>query len=242
MAKDPAVLLYPADFLTGTMMMDYDTKGRYITLLCLQQQTGPIKEKNFKEICGEKFDEISEKFQRDSKGNYFNKRMKLEMDKRKKFTESRRSNGSKGGRPKKASAKQEKTYQKPLGLYNQNLMGNENENINEIEIRNKKENELIDLTERVIGVLNQTCGTKYRPTSKKTKSLIHARMEEGFTLEDFETVIAKKATEWTGTEYEKFLRPETLFGTKFEGYLNQKQTKKGGNKFLDLVGGYDDEE
>lgn len=210
MSKDPAVLLYPADFLTGTMMMDYDSKGRYITLLCLQQQTGPIKEKNFKEICGEKFEEISEKFERDSKGNYFNRRMKAEIDKRKRFTESRRSNGSKGGRPKKPSEKQEKSYEKPLGFRKDNLMGNENE----IYINN------------IIYILNKTLGTKYKPTTKKTRTLIQARLGEGFTLEDFETVIKKKAKEWIGTEYEKFLRPETLFGTKFESYLNQKQTEQ----------------
>lgn len=222
MAKDPAVLLYPADFLTGTMMMDYDTKGRYITLLCLQQQTGPIKEKNFKEICGEKFDEISEKFQRDSKGNYFNKRMKLEMDKRKKFTESRRSNGSKGGRPKKANEKQEKSYKKPLGLPSENLIENENE----IYINN--------IILKIIYILNNACGTKYRATTKKTRTLIQARLNEGFTLEDFETVILKKSNEWVGTEYEKYLRPETLFGTKFEGYLNQKKSEGKEGKQYDF--------
>lgn len=222
MAKDPAVLLYPADFLTGTMMMDYDTKGRYITLLCLQQQTGPIKEKNFKEICGEKFDEISEKFQQDSKGNYFNKRMKIEMDKRKKFTESRRSNGSKGGRPKKANEKQEKSYKKPLGLPSENLIENENE----IYINN--------IILKIIYILNNSCGTKYRATTKKTRTLIQARLNEGFTLEDFETVILKKSNEWVGTEYEKYLRPETLFGTKFEGYLNQKKSEEKEGKRYDF--------
>lgn len=139
MAKDPAVLFYPSDFLTGTMLMDYDTKGRYITLLSLQQQMGPIKEKNFKEICGDKIDELSEKFQQDSKGNYFNKRMKYEMERRKKFTESRRSNGSKGGRPPKAKEKQEESYEKPLGLSMDNLMGNENETVNRKGFNKEKE-------------------------------------------------------------------------------------------------------
>lgn len=72
----------------------------------------------------------------------------------------------------------------------------------------------------IVSYLNQRAGTNYRASSKKTKSCIHARLEEGFGLDDFKTVIDKKANEWIGTEYEQYLRPETLFGTKFESYLN----------------------
>lgn len=72
----------------------------------------------------------------------------------------------------------------------------------------------------IVSYLNQRVGTNYRASSKKTKSCIRARLEEGFKLDDFKTVIDKKANEWIGTEYEQYLRPETLFGTKFESYLN----------------------
>ena len=78
----------------------------------------------------------------------------------------------------------------------------------------------------IISYLNQVVGTNYRASSKKTKTCIHARLEEGFTIEDFKIVIDKKSSEWMGTEFEKFLRPETLFGTKFEGYLNAKINPK----------------
>ncbi len=78
----------------------------------------------------------------------------------------------------------------------------------------------------IVTYLNQRAGTNYRASSKKTKSCIHARLEEGFSLEDFKTVIDKKADEWIGTEYEQYLRPETLFGTKFESYLNAKVRKQ----------------
>ena len=87
----------------------------------------------------------------------------------------------------------------------------------------EKEKELYTL---VISYLNEKAGTKYKPTTAKTKTAIHARVAEGFTLDDFKTVIDKKCKEWIGTEYEKYLRPETLFGTKFEGYLNAKQTER----------------
>ena len=77
----------------------------------------------------------------------------------------------------------------------------------------------------VVAHLNEKAGTKYRATTPKTKTAIHARLAEGFTLDDFITVIDKKCADWLGTEWEKFLRPETLFGTKFEGYLNAKSGK-----------------
>lgn len=77
----------------------------------------------------------------------------------------------------------------------------------------------------VINYLNEKAHTNYKYTTDKTKRLINARMMEGFTFEDFKKVIDNKCGEWLGTDMEKYLRPETLFGTKFEGYLNQ--TLKG---------------
>ena len=79
-----------------------------------------------------------------------------------------------------------------------------------------------DLISGVIDFLNLTLGTNYKKTTKATKVLILARSKEGFTLEDFKIVIIKKYHEWyEDTKMKKFLRPETLFGTKFESYLNQ---------------------
>ena len=74
---------------------------------------------------------------------------------------------------------------------------------------------------RVIDYLNSKSGKLYKATTKKTQSLIKARLEEGFKEEDFFKVIDNKVLEWKGTSYEQYLRPETLFGNKFEGYLNQ---------------------
>jgi len=81
---------------------------------------------------------------------------------------------------------------------------------------------LNDTFKEIIFYLNEKAGMNYRAASKKTQSCIHARLAEGFTIEDFKIVIDKKCAEWIGTEYEKYLRPETLFGTKFEGYLNAR--------------------
>lgn len=83
-----------------------------------------------------------------------------------------------------------------------------------------------ELYKTIVDYLNKKTGANYKASTKKTQTCIHARLEEGFTLEDFKTVIDKKCDEWRGTEWEKYLRPETLFGTKFESYLNARVTKK----------------
>ncbi|MDM8361530.1 conserved phage C-terminal domain-containing protein [Bacillus thuringiensis] len=84
----------------------------------------------------------------------------------------------------------------------------------------------------IVNYLNDVCGSSYRLTSKKTQTLINTRLVEGFTVDNFKTVIDTKAKEWLRTEQAKYLRPETLFGTKFEGYLQQGKVegKHGSSK------------
>lgn len=79
----------------------------------------------------------------------------------------------------------------------------------------------------IIDYLNEKVGTSYRADAALAKKHIDARINEGYTVEDFRTVIDKKTAEWKGTEFERFLRPETLFGTKFDSYLNAKDGKSG---------------
>lgn len=75
--------------------------------------------------------------------------------------------------------------------------------------------------EEIINYLNLKTGYNYRSDISKTRKLIQSRWKEGFKLDDFKNVIDKKTNEWFNTDMKKYLRPETLFGTKFEGYLNQ---------------------
>ncbi|MFZ4847400.1 conserved phage C-terminal domain-containing protein [Enterococcus casseliflavus] len=80
----------------------------------------------------------------------------------------------------------------------------------------------------IIELLNKVSGKNYRSATQKTRSLIKARWNEGFRFNDFKHVILVKTQEWLNDpEMNKFIRPETLFGTKFENYLNQK----GGRQF-----------
>ena len=79
----------------------------------------------------------------------------------------------------------------------------------------------------IVAALNGALGTSYRPTSKKTRQLIHARWAEGFRFPDFEAVIATMAAAWgDDPKMSAYLRPETLFGPKFESYLNRPKPRK----------------
>lgn len=78
----------------------------------------------------------------------------------------------------------------------------------------------------IINYLNMKTGSRYNPKTKNTIKYINARVKEGYTVDTFLEVIDKKCDEWMGTQMEMYLRPDTLFGTKFESYVNQKCTKR----------------
>lgn len=84
-----------------------------------------------------------------------------------------------------------------------------------------------EIYKHIVDYLNEKVGTHYRATNKTTQKHINARLKEGYTYDDFKIVIDKKCAEWKGTSMEQYLRPETLFGTKFENYLNAKTHTKG---------------
>lgn len=79
----------------------------------------------------------------------------------------------------------------------------------------------IEIYKYIVDYLNRKTGKNFKVNSNKTKSLIKARLNEGFTKDDFIKVIDIKTNEWLKTKMEQYLRPETLFSNKFEGYLNQ---------------------
>ena len=102
------------------------------------------------------------------------------------------------------------------------------ENINNIDNNvekgkiSKKDLILKENIKCIIDYLNETANTKYKYNTKGTISLIKARFNEGYTLDDFYDVIDNKWKDWKNTEWQKYIRPETLFGNKFENYLNTK--------------------
>lgn len=105
-----------------------------------------------------------------------------------------------------------------LGTFSEHSQnGMEQEKRKEKKLKEKKEN----IYTSVVDHLNLKTQKNFKHTSRKTRALIDARLNEGFIIEDFFIVIDNKSTDWINdAKMIKFLRPETLFGTKFESYLN----------------------
>lgn len=86
--------------------------------------------------------------------------------------------------------------------------------------------------------LNGLIGTKFKPNAQSMKSHVSARLREGYTKEDFLEVIDKKVAEWGSDDRMRmYLRPETLFGPKFESYLNQPSPNAGNFSNADYTEG-----
>ena len=92
MAKDPAFLFYPGDYVSGTMGMTFEEKGAYIDLLMLQFNRGHMNTHMIQHTVGHLWEQVKCKFIQDNEGLWYNVRLDVEKDKRKTFTESRRNN------------------------------------------------------------------------------------------------------------------------------------------------------
>lgn len=138
MAKDPAFLFYPGDWMGGTMTMSRHLKGCYMDLLIAQFNSGPLSLDQIKTLLGQdqaSWTVLREKFKREvnSAGGevFFNERLVTEIEKRKRFIEKQSLNGSKGGRP--PNKPKNNLWVNP----NKSLLENENEIKNENLIRGR---------------------------------------------------------------------------------------------------------
>lgn len=92
---------------------------------------------------------------------------------------------------------------------------------------NNKSNSFSKEIKEIIDYLNIKLNKRYTYSNKSYNAKINARLKEGFTVDDFKTVIDKKCNDWLGKEYEQYLTPDTLFApSKFEKYLNQSVIRK----------------
>lgn len=140
--KDPAFLFYYQDFLVGTDEMTNEEVGAYIRCLCHQAHKGHISEKHMKNICNssEIHNAIKSKFiSENNDGLFINSRLKLEIEKRKKYTESR-SNNRKG--KTKDNKDISKTYEKHMENENEDVIENINSNKEYLEIKNQLTDEI----------------------------------------------------------------------------------------------------
>lgn len=105
MSKTPYFKFFPSDFIGGTFTLDHEQVGAYMRLLCQEWMTGPLDDKTIRKVLGKNsaqlWEELVEKFRKLDDGRYVNDRLEDERNKAEKYAESRRGNGSKGGRPPK---------------------------------------------------------------------------------------------------------------------------------------------
>ena len=95
-------------------------------------------------------------------------------------------------------------------------------------VENAEKHDMKVITE-IVDYLNEKAHKKYRSNNKTTMRHINARLKEGYTLSDFKQVIDNRCATWLGTDMEQYIRPETLFGSKFENYLNARAPKRRGS-------------
>lgn len=99
---------------------------------------------------------------------------------------------------------------------------------------------------KIVDYLNKKADKNFKSSSSATKKHINARLNEGFTFDDFVVVIDAKVAEWKDDKtMMKYIRPETLFGGKFDGYLNEntkkrKEQKESNSKGFNLDSFHDD--
>lgn len=105
---------------------------------------------------------------------------------------------------------------------NLNTKNNTNTNLQKQSRRTQYDTEIYQICE----YLNRKTTSTYRHSSATIQKLVTARLAEGFSVDDFKKVIDTKSSNWKGTDFEKYLRPQTLFGNKFEGYLNEKSPEQ----------------
>jgi len=153
--KDPAVLFYTQDFLTGTTFFTDAERGQYIRLLCEQRQNGHIPENHMLSVCFTHDSPVFKKFNKDENGCYYNRRMEKEIIKRRLYEESRQKNGKKGGRPQKAYAE---PYAEPYAKATDNHMPNRSDIIIHSDY-------ILDLYRSVIIFFDENC----RPKTKTQK-------------------------------------------------------------------------
>ena len=90
--KDPAILFYTSDFLTGTILMTDEQVGKYIRLLCVQHQKGHLSKEDMLKICKTYDKDIFKEFKEDSSGLFYNERLDVEIKRRLNYSQSRRDN------------------------------------------------------------------------------------------------------------------------------------------------------
>jgi len=79
---------------------------------------------------------------------------------------------------------------------------------------------------RTINYLNSVKGSNYQQITFANNEDLCKLIDKGYGYSDFKKVIDKKWNQWKGTRFEEYVRPSTLFGNKFETYLNEQSNSE----------------
>ena len=139
MAKDPALLFYTSDFITGVSDLTMEERGQLITLLCLHHQKGRLTKKLIDISVPKVSKDVMAKFSKDENSKYFNKRLELEAEKRRKHCRKQSDNATKGWDTRRAKAnatamplENENENENEKSLLRENTKANKKENVNEV--------------------------------------------------------------------------------------------------------------
>lgn len=143
----------------------------------------------------------------------------------------RYENGKKGGRPKKPNQNQNETKPKPNHNQsitktkpNVNVNVNVNDNVNVNESGSSSEPSETSPSV-IIKYLNFKTGAEYDPDDEYSHQLVNDLIESGYDYNDLMQVVNKKCSEWMNDSVMRsYLRPSTLFGSKFPEYLAQPES------------------
>lgn len=220
MATLPYMQLYVSDYLIDTVHLSLEEHGAYLLLIMHYWQQGkPLcdDDKKLAAVCSVPVEqwlnirlEVSDFFTIKD-GFWYHKRIEEDLL----MVRKKSKQASMAG--KASAVKRFKNKQVSNG---RSTIEDKREKIKDKRINNIPFKEIISL-------LNKKTGSDYKSTTKATQLHIQARWNEGFRLGAFEIVIEKKTDQWKDdVKMCKFLRPETLFGTKFESYLNERNKPK----------------
>jgi uncharacterized protein YdaU (DUF1376 family) len=200
--KDPAVLLYTADFLIGSNFMTDEQVGKYIRLLCNQHQVGHLSEKQMMKICKTHDEDIFSKFLQDEDGLYYNKRMDIEIHKRQKYSESRSLNRSGKNKPK--------DIKNICNSYEEHM---ENENENEIISNKVSKKDIEEFYESVWKLYPKKEG-------KGQVSLTQKKKLHSIGLEEMTRAIERYVKAKQGKDKQYLQNGSTFFNSGYVDYLD----------------------
>lgn len=226
---------YPKDFMIDTMHLSLEEDCLYRRMIDLYYMEGgplednhPIIAKKLRlnpKVFRRLFPSLQNYFQLKN-GFLYHKRIDDELKKSKEIQEHRAEAGRKGG---KANAKQllEPETSNSLSMPQPQPQSRPQKSVTENILSSN-----LDIAKEIINYLNKKTGRAYLPVQSNTK-LILARLKEGHIADDIKQVVDLKVAEWSGTDFDKYLRPATLFNAeKFNQYVGERKTKPRAEKLL----------